>query len=403
MKCKMDGSEMGRGDRRHNGSFLALLFAAGLLIGPTAWAQGNGGDGAEPPAAPVALALGAGWAGFNWGSGEPVLANETFTFDGAACLSITDAFFPGDRFEVLDNGGSIGLASNPTLVFEGSIATNPDDAFHDPRYSSETFVLPDAAHSITINVIANPFNSGGAFIRIDECPPEARATLAVSKDFTDDNTAEVNVTLSCNTGLPIEQSTTISEGDGVEFVVLDFNPGELECELTEGTADGYNTQYFVNGFEQDGSCSFRSGFETAFTCEIVNSPAPVTVTVNKEWVIANAGSSVDQRWAIDLDCDAEIVGSDEGGGDGDGTVEFLVIPSADGSTCGVAETSIFDNSVESDDSDCQDLQIGLGQGAECTIVNTVFFEDIPALNRYGLAMLALLMLGVGFVGYRRFA
>ena len=32
----------------------------------------------------------------------------------------------------------------------------------------------------------------------------------------------------------------------------------------------------------------------------------------------------------------------------------------------------------------------------------VRFEGIPTLNQYGLAILALLMLGVGFVGFRRF-
>jgi hypothetical protein len=35
-------------------------------------------------------------------------------------------------------------------------------------------------------------------------PRPARATFAVWKDFNDDNPAEVRVTLSCNTGLPLE-------------------------------------------------------------------------------------------------------------------------------------------------------------------------------------------------------
>ena len=39
----------------------------------------------------------------------------------------------------------------------------------------------------------------------------------------------------------------------------------------------------------------------------------------------------------------------------------------------------------------------------CAITNTVFYEGIPTLSQYGLALLALLMLGVGFVGIRRFA
>jgi hypothetical protein len=46
--------------------------------------------------------------------------------------------------------------------------------------------------------------------------------------------------------------------------------------------------------------------------------------------------------------------------------------------------------------------VGVNANEGCTITNTSFFEGIPTLNQYGLAILALLMLGVGFVGFRRF-
>ncbi len=39
---------------------------------------------------------------------------------------------------------------------------------------------------------------------------------------------------------------------------------------------------------------------------------------------------------------------------------------------------------------------------ECTFTNTAYFEGIPTLNQYGMAIMALLMLGVGFIGFRRF-
>ena len=41
-------------------------------------------------------------------------------------------------------------------------------------------------------------------------------------------------------------------------------------------------------------------------------------------------------------------------------------------------------------------------GAACTMTASVFFEGIPTLSQYGLAIMALLMLGLGFVGFRRF-
>ena len=43
-----------------------------------------------------------------------------------------------------------------------------------------------------------------------------------------------------------------------------------------------------------------------------------------------------------------------------------------------------------------------GGDYSCTFTNTVFFEGIPTLNQYGMALLALLMLGMGMVGFRRF-
>jgi len=39
----------------------------------------------------------------------------------------------------------------------------------------------------------------------------------------------------------------------------------------------------------------------------------------------------------------------------------------------------------------------------CTATGTQFFEGIPTLSQYGMALMALLMLGVGFIGFRRFA
>ena len=73
-------------------------------------------------------------------------------------------------------------------------------------------------------------------------------------------------------------------------------------------------------------------------------------------------------------------------------------------TCfdGLQEEDIFDDSVEVDTSDCASLHVAIASGDSCTVTNTVFFEGIPTLNQYALAILALLILGVGFVGFRRF-
>ena len=61
----------------------------------------------------------------------------------------------------------------------------------------------------------------------------------------------------------------------------------------------------------------------------------------------------------------------------------------------------FDSYVES--SGCENVMYmpGNHDGA-CTMTNTVFLQGIPTLSQYGMAIMALLMLGVGFVGFRRF-
>ena len=107
---------------------------------------------------------------------------------------------------------------------------------------------------------------------------------------------------------------------------------------------------------------------------------------------------------------------EEGDYTGMGTATFEVIPdfystAADPklqeyTTCYTKE-SLKDSYVELDNGCGESLSEGTimvsaGMGDECTMTNTVFFEGIPTLNQYGMAIMALLMLGVGFVGFRRF-
>ena len=54
------------------------------------------------------------------------------------------------------------------------------------------------------------------------------------------------------------------------------------------------------------------------------------------------------------------------------------------------------------------ITLELDEDVICTITNDddlvdVIFEGIPTLNQYGLALLALLMLGIGIIGFRRFS
>ena len=246
------------------------------------------------------------------------------------------------------------------------------------------------------------------------------ATFEINKDFSDNNTAEVEVTLDCFTGLPITQSQSISESQNVVLTVQSFNQGELNCNITETATTGYTGSY-NDGTASNVNCSYEDLFGGNYVCNITNTPDNVEIWVNKDWVMdgdgGTGGDFIDANYRLDLYCDNPIV---ENGaywtgsqyhwnmynGDSNGTNDVhygaTVTPDwAGGTHCSVSET-VYESAVEVSNH-CSSLLVEIAGGDECTITNTVFFEGIPSLNQYGLAILALLMLGMGFVGFRRFA
>jgi len=267
------------------------------------------------------------------------------------------------------------------------------------------------------------------------------ATFRVTKEFTDgDNPTQVKVTISCDTGLPLIQSQYISETRDVNFVVTNFDTGALDCSITEDLSDpalvGYTPTYYTENSGQPftDSCSYAEvAGGDKYDCYIVNDADPVPVEITKDWIIEGmGGNQVNQHFKLTLYCDGQIVDgyqSDPHGpvaqvgcgpsmvvssgksgysyqsclelpGDGDTTFTPEVIPQWPSTHCWVDET-IYDDSVEVDNG-CGDINVSHGQGDSCLITNTVFFEGIPTLNQYGMVILALLMLGVGMVGFRRF-
>jgi hypothetical protein len=97
--------------------------------------------------------------------------------------------------------------------------------------------------SITPLNVDNPLGEFEGASQTSCGDPTGPARFQVTKDFDDDNTAEVDVVISCNTGLPLTQSTSISEGDDVTFVVGDFADGAMDCQITETVPGGYTASY----------------------------------------------------------------------------------------------------------------------------------------------------------------
>lgn len=260
------------------------------------------------------------------------------------------------------------------------------------------------------------------------------ATFWVTKDFLDDNPLPVDVHLRCDTGLPLEQSFTITDPavdgqwPGVAFVVKAFEAGAMNCQVYEepvpagyeasyvaGVGDGVaGDVYAVNEGGEDDGCWFEAVDSGGFTCEITDTPLPGEFTVTKYWEIAGAeGDEVIEAASVEISCDDTIISlngvdlqvatdSIEVLLEGNGDFATIEVDTTDGTANCWAFEDVMQSGVESDDSDCASRPIPAGGSSSCEIYNTVFFEGIPTLDPRGLAILAVLMLGVGLAGYRRF-
>jgi hypothetical protein len=252
-------------------------------------------------------------------------------------------------------------------------------------------------------------------------PFNVTSTFRVTKDFLDDNPDPVDVHISCDTGLPLQQSFTISDDTEVNFVVKHFWPGELDCTVWEEAVDGYTPTYVASAeggvgipsHDIDG-CYFNEVENGGFLCAITNSADPGTFTVDKEWVLGEAeDEDIVLEADVTIECESVILEDDVMGGQGLWYVERELIGMYDSETVDVDTTGgptrcrafegVLPSGIEVSNG-CEDwMDVDSGGDTSCTIVNTRFFEGIPTLSQYGMAILVLLTLGVGLVGFRRFA
>lgn len=245
--------------------------------------------------------------------------------------------------------------------------------------------------------------------------PIPTATFAVSKAYSDGNPDSVDVTLTCNSGIPLEQNFTISEGNPVNFVVQHVQPG-TECEVTEnGSAVGYTPSYDTGGVSPSAtSCLFEDVADGQYECTITNVLDEVVFNVHAVWEFDTEVDAFPTDLTFDFYCENFRISPNGTLEDQSGT--FILSPDVP-STVGLFYPNYttpvtrcrFDVSspasgVEVDDG-CADWtnMVPGDETVSCTVTATVFYEGIPTLSPAALAMLALLMLGMGFYGFRRWA
>jgi hypothetical protein len=198
-----------------------------LLPAQPGWAATPGANGFPTTGgvAPTVLPIGvgAGWTFFSWGAGEGVLDIQgpfTVTTVGPAALRVTDAFCFGDRFRLLDGSTVIGETSPESAADCANSTSNPDVAFRQPRYSTGCFPLPPGSHAIRAQVLVNPFDGGGAYLRVDAgtCDNAAPRLLAFPSPLTTGEglTTFASAFVSDFENDPISLQWTIQPGAGVD-------------------------------------------------------------------------------------------------------------------------------------------------------------------------------------------
>jgi hypothetical protein len=279
-------------------------------------------------------------------------------------------------------------------------------------------------------------------------PSDGTAVFIVQKQFNDrnDETA-VTVHMDCTSGNPTEQQLTVNTDGGgqnsqfeVAFV-LDNIPDtdDVNCEIYEDTVGGYTAEYRCDPNRSDADvddvCRDRPDNQNPLAtscmfydiqpgqinyCKIWNNPNTAEISITKEWIVEGAGGNVldfEARIFVESTAYFDNASGCKGNkfcryvtfdkGPASETKTLTVYPTFEGATIYVDE-DIYDSTFDSDN-DCGGSMSVMPTGYEgasgkdsCTFTNTAYFEGIPTLNQYGMAIMVLLMLGVGFIGFRRF-
>jgi hypothetical protein len=229
-----------------------------------------------------------------------------------------------------------------------------------------------------------------------------RVYFDVVLDFDSQLLDGVKIELFCNSGQPQRQQIRLAEAGSSQLELRDFKIDETICQLHGLPEDGYSVDYQS---ESDGKnranehgCHFTAvSHKHSNRCMIKVSQNTVPLTVFKKWI---GGSGKEPSVEISLECDGQAISGQRHINEASPRGWDVSNIHIDGSSCDVFE-KVQDTFV-ADQSDCRGVMLFPGRGAECTMVNTKVVKRIEMLNRYGKAIMIIVMLVAGLVAVRRY-
>ncbi len=183
----------------------------------------------------------------------------------------------------------------------------------------------------------------------------ARATLTVSKSYTDGATGAVTVSVTCTSGTVTPASASVSPGSPATFTVVGLAAG-ASCSASESPVPG--------GYEQDNSnCqSIPMAAGNAKSCTILNK-AKATLTVSKSYTDGATGAVT-----VSVTCTSGTVTPASASVSPGSPATFTVTSLGAGATCTASESPTPGGYVQ-DNSNCQSIPMAAGNAKSCTITN----------------------------------
>jgi len=231
---------------------------------------------------------------------------------------------------------------------------------------------------------------------------EVQAILDIDVEFDARFLQIVDAELLCSSGSLKEQRFQMIDGIATRLELEQFQNAGTSCQLRVSPPFGYSAVYSarserVSRANKNGCQYARISDGDSIYCHIGVVQDKVKLSAYKKWI---GGSGEEDDVRISLECESGDFSGyrhiNEGSPDGWDISNIDPV----GVTCSVHETP--GDTFISDESDCQSLVIFPGRGEECTMINTKIVKRIEMLNRYGKAIMIVVMLVAGLIAVRRF-
>jgi hypothetical protein len=243
-------------------------------------------------------------------------------------------------------------------------------------------------------------------------PDNSGFNIRVNVAFSDNNPAEVQVTIRCNWGQTNPKSGLLSTGGTLDFEVM-APDGPVSCRISQDTVTGYQPQYFAfddasgHSKSDEAGCDFiRSSNGDAGFCEIENTLLPSRVEIERIWIDPSAGFDLTFYDELRHSCDSEAWGEYEGSMWFSGKQDqqsFEVLADWEGGTMCNVWPPLQESSVEFDDDDCGYIRLQPGQNLKCTVYLTRLYDKNSPARWYGWVIMSAVVLVLGAVTARQFA